>query len=155
MAKRRRRQSGEKCQRCGERGEDRRTLMHACFYAMDELPIPFKLAAIHGQDIEYERTETNRFGNGFPFRTHHFAKPDKDAEGYTHQFFTLRVCKDCRASWMGALESWFKNVVPQYRVTTLVNSGIFVRRRGSLVEISEDEWYKLNPGREPVRVVRR
>lgn len=33
----------EKCQRCGEIGEDRRTLIMKCFYQMDEdKDIPFK-----------------------------------------------------------------------------------------------------------------
>ena len=31
----------EKCDRCEEVGEDRRTLWHKCFYEMSELKIPF------------------------------------------------------------------------------------------------------------------
>lgn len=31
-------------------------------------------------------------------------------------------------------------------------SGIFVRKNGGLVEVSEEEWYRDNPGREPLRV---
>jgi hypothetical protein len=31
----------ERCMRCGEEGEDRRTLWMACFYEMKELGIPF------------------------------------------------------------------------------------------------------------------
>jgi hypothetical protein len=31
----------ERYVRCGEEGEDRRTLRMACFYAMDELNVPF------------------------------------------------------------------------------------------------------------------
>ena len=33
----------EVCERCGCEGQDRRTIqMFACFYALEELPIPFK-----------------------------------------------------------------------------------------------------------------
>ncbi|MBE3120164.1 MAG: hypothetical protein IMZ50_15600 [Candidatus Atribacteria bacterium] len=32
----------EQCQRCGEIGDDRRTLWMACFYQMQELGLPFK-----------------------------------------------------------------------------------------------------------------
>ena len=63
-------------------------------------------------------------------------------------FYTLRVCKDCRAAWMQAIETWFDEV-PDRKPP---GSGIFVRRHGTSVEVSEEEWYRLNPGREPVRV---
>lgn len=32
----------EKCQRCGQKERDRRTLYMACFYQMGELRVPFK-----------------------------------------------------------------------------------------------------------------
>ena len=51
-------------------------------------------------------------------------------------FFTLRVCKECRAEWMAAIESWFKTVT----LKESPGSGIFVRRNGATVEISEEEW---------------
>ena len=34
--------SEEKCQRCGEVGQDRRTINMECFYDMSELGIPFR-----------------------------------------------------------------------------------------------------------------
>jgi hypothetical protein len=100
----------EKCQRCGEVGEDRRTLRMECFYAMEELGLPF------GREDNH--------------------------------VYTLRVCKDCRATWMAAISGWFKN--PQTHQE--VGSGIFVRRNGASVEISEEEWRTKYPNREPVRV---
>ena len=103
----------DKCQRCGDIGEDRRTLWMACFYEMMELGIPFE-------------------------------KTEKD-DG---RFYTLLVCKDCRADWMSAIKEWFYTKP----VKESVGSGIFVRRNGATVEISDDEWYSLNPDREPVRV---
>lgn len=107
--------SMETCQRCGEKDEDRRTLWMACFYAMNELGLPF------------EENEVS-----------------KDHA----KFFTLRVCKDCRAAWMGAIKKWFYDKP----VKESFGSGIFVRRNGANVEISEEEWLEENPGRQPAKV---
>lgn len=112
---------GEQCQRCGEVDQDRRTLWMACFYEMTELGLPFLVREIHM--------------NTDPL--------DKRA------FYTLRVCKTCRAEWMDAIKQWFET---KPALPPPVNSGIFVRRWGRNVEISEEEWNRLNPGREPVRV---
>src|SRR6478609_9095715 len=62
-----------KCQRCGEDGNDKRTLWMSCLYDMSELDVPFAL----------------------------------DNTG-SRNFFTLVVCKDCRADWMQAIQDWFK-----------------------------------------------
>jgi hypothetical protein len=48
-----------------------------------------------------------------------------------------------------SLDIWFKLDSP---VQKEQGSGIFVRKNGATVEISEEEWYRNNPGREPVRV---
>lgn len=69
--------SEEVCDRCKKEGHDRRTLYMACFYAMEELKVPFQQVTV---------------GAG---------------ETAGRHFYTLRVCKDCRASWMGAIEHWF------------------------------------------------
>lgn len=43
---------GTQCQKCGEYGEDRRTLRMSCLYEMNELKIPFKIIPREkGQDI--------------------------------------------------------------------------------------------------------
>lgn len=70
----------EKCQRCGAVGQDRRTLWMACFYQMDELGLPFGEKTMLWEDSKYKQ-----------------------------HFYTLRVCKGCRAEWMGAIVAWFKN----------------------------------------------
>ena len=127
----------EKCDRCGSIGEDRRTLWMACFYDMSELDVPFK---------EEELQQTYM-----------------DGEGVAHiqekKMHTLRVCKRCRAEWMCAIEAWHKTT-PQGEDCDAdepeesdIGSGIFVRENGVTKEITEEEWYKKNPGREPVRVV--
>lgn len=65
-----------------------------------------------------------------------------------NRFYTLRVCKDCRADWMQAIKTWFDTKPSKESC----GSGIFVRRNGTSVEISQEEWNELNPGREPVRL---
>lgn len=134
----------ETCVRCGEEGEDRRTLWMACFYAMNELGLPFEECAINGVYVEKIGEEKGALtGIKFPV----FAEPKGSASN--RQFFTLRVCKDCRASWMNAIQAWFTE--PQKKES--VGSGIFVRENGATVEISEEEWYRRNPNRDPVRVI--
>lgn len=108
--------SKEICQRCGEKDYDRRTLWMSCFYAMEELKIPF---------------DEKEIGDG------------------KQHFYLLRVCKDCRAGWMSAIKTWFET----RPVKESCGSGIFVRRNGAAVEISEEDWREENPGREPIRVV--
>lgn len=166
----------DKCQRCGDGPDpDLRTLHMACFYAMDELGLPFGEYAITGEVRELVGEERKSFGLGGPkHRLPKFAEPTgKKEDSHEHRYFTLRVCKDCRADWMAAIEAWFKakndpNFWPvcpkctknsgssvtavRHRTGPCVDSGIFVRRNGATVEITEEEWYRLNPGREPVRV---
>lgn len=112
----------EKCQKCGEEGEDRRTLWMACFYEMMELGIPF----------EKEIMFTNDY-------------PRCDGK----EFYTIRVCKGCRADWMTMIKIWWDAPLKK---TTPCNSGIYIRHYGATVEISEEEFKKRYPGREPIRV---
>ena len=62
--------------------------------------------------------------------------------------YLLDVCKNCRASWLESIKIWFN----ESATTKPIGSGIFVRRNGINVEITEEEWARENPGREPVRV---
>lgn len=64
------------------------------------------------------------------------------------RFYTLRVCKVCRGEWMSAIKKWFTD--PKQEEAR--DSGIFIRENGATIQISESEWYRRNPGREPVRV---
>lgn len=144
----------ERCQRCGEIGEDRRTLWMSCFYAMEELGLPFEDKVLfqvpNDADIKPEKAPVQiPLGDGNhitldpgTFKTESPLTPMR--------VYTLRVCKECRGEWMGAIEQWFK-VKPQREE---IGSGIFVRENGATVEISEEEWYRRNPGREPVRVLK-
>lgn len=143
--------SGEKCQRCGEVGEDRRTLWMACLYEMSELGLPFgndvrfrasleQLTRMKGPtQIKLSTGEALNLTSG---------SVKTSGELFPEKFYTLRVCKDCRADWMFAIKGWFENPSPPEKV----GSGIFVRSGGTTVEITEEEWKRLNPDREPVRV---
>lgn len=78
---------------------------------------------------------------GLPFE-------EKEVSKDCAKFFTLRVCKDCRGDWMGAIKKWF-NTKPERESC---GSGIFIRRNGTNIEITEEEWREEYPDREPARV---
>lgn len=132
--------TGEQCQRCKEWGEDRRTLWHACMYAMHENEtIPFEQVQIEGHVVKQVGEENLDFlgpGHAVPI----FDVIPEDAEMRAHRFYTLRVCKDCRASWLDALATWF---AAAGEFPESIGSGIFVRRNGVNVEISHEEWETL------------
>ncbi len=145
----------EKCDRCGSVGQDRRTLKMACFYEMSELGLPFEQFAIHG--VHCEKVGEDRDPT-FRITLSKYAEPK--GEPQNHHFYSLRVCKRCRGEWMGAIQSWFRNIpqgedddeIAPKEASSSPGSGIFVRRLGTTVEISREEWDRLNPGREPVVV---
>jgi len=91
----------ETCQRCGETGEDRRTLWMACFYSMDELDMPVEQVAIVGKFAQKTGACETRLGT-LPIFT-----PADDAKERQWPFYRLRVCKACRGSWLGAIEDWY------------------------------------------------
>lgn len=135
---------GEKCQRCGDVGEDRRTLFMSCSYEMSELRVPFKMRQIVGVSTAEVGEKKSRY-----MTLHEFADPAADAKPWPHNFYTLRVCKDCRGSWMSAIASWFADKPARESC----GSGIFVRENGATVEVTEDEWRRRHGDREPVRVL--
>lgn len=144
----------KKCQRCDEEGEDLRTLNMSCFYDMSELAIPFKEEILFDADAKHLRkakeATTIELHGGHKFNI----SPGtvfSDGELTLVHIYTLRVCKSCRADWLDAIQQWFQNTHWKHDCLP-VGSGIFIRRNGANVEITEEEWYRLNPGREPVRV---
>lgn len=144
-------EDGEVCVRCGERGEDRRTLWHACFYAMDELKLPFEQRTLFYADIDKlkkaKEPGTVDLKNGQKL-TLIPGTVTTDGELTPHNFFTLRVCKDCRASWMEAIQRWFHSPADADDGKREVGSGIFVRKNGTNVEITEEEWHRLQAEKE-------
>lgn len=102
----------EKCMRCGDEGEDRRTLWMACFYEMMELGIPFE------KDFMYETS---------------------DPRETPIDFYTLRVCKDCRADWMLTIKIWFDRIAARKSTGT----DFFIREYGTTRELTEEEVKEL------------
>jgi hypothetical protein len=125
------------CIRCGVEDEDLRTLFMSCFYTMEEIrEVPFsrvlvKNAFLH--DHQSDRPSELFSGLNVPV----FTDTAKNTEPMERIFYTLRVCKKCRASWMRSIRNWYLSSDKEESP----NTGIFVRSLGSLEEISEDEWY--------------
>lgn len=136
---------GEKCQKCGEFGEDRRTLWMSCFYAMQELGLPFEELRVTGETYEltgYKEWSMHPDDDRYPkISTPQYAESPKST--IDRAFYLLRVCKDCRSDWMRAIKDWFNTEsTPEY-----VGSGIFVRELGKNVEISLEEWERRRGGK--------
>lgn len=108
----------DECQRCSAIEDDLRNIWMACSYEMNELGLPLK------------------------------KKYTEDVEGNKYLFYILRVCKNCRGTWMSTQINWFNHIEP---VNEFCGSAIFIREFGALKEISEEEWHKRNPGIEPIR----
>ncbi len=140
----------ERCDRCGSVGEDRRTLWHACFYAMEETGVPFARRAVRGLVVEPAGTQLSTFGVEVPV----WGDPDPGQEARDHPFYTLRVCKSCRADWLAAVAAWFRSPRAHpdgdadEREPPAVGSGIFVRRNGATVEVTREEWDRLYADRD-------
>ena len=153
----------EKCARCGHGGEDRRTLWMKCFYAMEELKIPFEEKVLfntadHAQFQKFKEPTKLNLGDGRSVVLDG-GTVTTDYELTPHKLYTLRVCKRCRAEWLNSIRTWFfsapegedSDATDEVEKKVSVGSGIFVRRNGSMVEITDEEWYELNPYQEPVR----
>jgi hypothetical protein len=137
---------GERCDRCGSVGEDRRTLWMACFYRMDELAIPFAQVQLIGT-LQAKTGERALFagGEGVPdAMVPTFAEPDPEEKPASRVFYTLRVCKRCRGEWMRAIADWFAappagedhdGEEPIERTGT----GVFRRTLGAIRELTPDE----------------
>ena len=125
----------------------------ACFYEMLELKIPFNTEVLFDaktKDLRKARKPIT------------IQSPSADKKRIVLQpgtvkckgeltplsLYTLRVCKDCRADWLEAIKNWFEHKLERKSPGT----GIFVRRNGENVELTEKEWTEQNPGREPYRV---
>lgn len=137
---------GEKCARCGDVGEDRRTLWMACLYDMSELKVPFEQLLIRGTVHEKVGEKELQFGPPVPEEERHrypvhripvYSEAPKYEKANDYPFFKLKVCKGCRADWMAAIKHWF-NEEPAPGAGC--GSGIWVREHGVTKEISEREW---------------
>lgn len=135
------------CRRCGEEGEDRRTLYMACFYQMGELGLPFdKQILFHAKLEDLEKSSepagiTLRDGTRLNLTS---GTVKTSGELTPHDFYTLRVCKECRGSWMLAIKEWFNNSAGKrasYDDQGNVRD-IPVRENGTTVMLSRREYDK-------------
>jgi len=129
-----------KCQRCGApEGGDLRTLWMACFYAMDEIKLPFKQRILFDADREkltkVKDPDVIKCNDGFEIKVGPGVLKC-DGELTPQGFFTLVVCKDCRADWLHAIKKWF-SMQPE---RAEIGSGIYVRDFGASKEITREEW---------------
>jgi hypothetical protein len=126
----------------------------ACFYAMEELGLPFNRASLLEADPTHLKLHkpapTLPLGNGVSINIGG-GEVTTDQPLTVRGFYTLRVCKDCRSTWMSAVQRWFNEPQRHYEV----DSGIFVRRNGASVEITEEEWKRMHTDRTPIRVPRK
>lgn len=147
---------GEPCQRCKSVGQDRRTLHMACFYAMDELGLPFEREIL--LDADPATLEVVEPPQGIDLSGG--KKIILKAAGVRcsgvlrpQQLFTLRVCKRCRAEWLAAIRQWF-HTAPEGEDRDSdgpvggCGSGIFVRENGAVREITRAEWDRREAERE-------
>lgn len=151
---------GETCVRCGEIGEDRRTLWMACFYAMRELNVPFAEKSLYAAEgvrtvhkkVPIKVTRYDADSNGIT-ETSMVDVPVHTAIGdgklNERQFYTLRVCKACRSEWMQAIKAWFLHRKSEDHKT---GTGAFIREFGRTREMTEEEIKERFPNGGEVRL---
>lgn len=130
--------SDEKCVRCGEVGQDRRTLWMAALWDMSTLGPPFETQTLFHADLE-KVTDVAKMPTEVIAGGHRItiapAVLRYDGDIRPHQFFTLRVCKDCRADWLEAIQVWFRSLK-----TPEGDGDIPIRENGATRMITRDEW---------------
>lgn len=136
----------EPCERCGEVGEDRRTLWMACFYDMTELKVPFKNEVLLDTDSETLTRVKDPLSIPVGGNKINLTSGTVRCSGELHPrpFHTLRVCKKCRAEWMEAIEKWFnfkcENTLPS---EPMDDADIPVRINGTIRYMTEEQWHQM------------
>jgi len=82
----------------------------ACWYAMNETGVPFGKMAIHGQIVKHAGTKPVMIEGVKHWDADQWDDPKPDVKPYINDFYTLRVCKACRAEWMLAIKNWFTSI---------------------------------------------
>ena len=106
---------------------------------MGELKLPFHKTVMFDaetKDLDVVKEATSiDVGGG---RKINLAPPRMKCSGelVPQQFYCLRVCKDCRADWLHAIQKWF-SMRPDREES---GSGIYVRDFGTSKEITREEW---------------
>lgn len=65
-------------------------------------------------------------------------------------FYALSVCKQCRSDWMVAIKQWFEH--PTLWPET--GTGVYVRRFGANLELTEEQIKEQFPDGDCVRVLK-
>ena len=107
-----------RCMRCGEIGQDRRTLWHACGADMANLGIPFERAAVYGSFREQVGTTVIRLFYGFVKPLY---RQVIQARQHEYEFYLLTVCKECRGEWLAALRQWYHDAEDRRRMNRCIS----------------------------------
>lgn len=130
---------GYKCDRCGEIGQDRRTLWMACLYDMHELGLPFEEVAVRGaaKNVTKGRQPHGHIGNEevTAFLKENIEIVNGEKACILNRFFTLYVCKGCRADWMKVIQGWFETKLRRESTGT----GVYIRDNGTNREATPEE----------------
>jgi hypothetical protein len=119
------------CEKCGVDTEgDGRTLWMACFYDMSEMDVPFTLCALNGTFMEKEGMRRGLV-KYVPIWKKVFGSEQ------VRPFYTLRVCKSCRGSWMESIREWWHK---RPETEESCGSGIYVRDLGRNIEVTREEF---------------
>lgn len=94
-----------RCARCGRVGNDRRTLLHAAGYDMEELGIPFYNVILFHAD--HDTLTVTREPESVGDIVIQSARCISSGELVPHLFHALRSCKDCRRDWLQMIEAWW------------------------------------------------
>lgn len=99
-----------KCQRCGVReGADLVNVHMSCRYDMSEIGLPFHEHAVTGEPRRLvSEKKVIVFRGGPRVRLKKFANPLGNKYEFTREYYSLTVCKNCRARWMSAIKTWFE-----------------------------------------------
>jgi hypothetical protein len=77
-----------------------------------------------------------------PFEHGDLVHPELDAKV---SFYTLRVCKACRADWLKAIKAWYDRPAKRRESP---GSGIYVRDFGDTIEVTAEEFEEMRKSRE-------
>jgi hypothetical protein len=82
----------------------------ACLYEMGELGVPFEKIGLRGALVEKVVGRENRpWGEEDVFsQTLRSSIDVGEVDQILRVFYTLRVCKGCRANWLDRIKMWFR-----------------------------------------------
>lgn len=109
----------------------------ACFYAMEELRVPFKQRVLFHAELE-DLTKVSD-GVSVPVGSETICIQSgtvrSSGELSPQTLYTLRVCKECRRHWLTAIRRWFDER-PKDPM-----GDVPVRELGDVRMVSEEEWH--------------